>query len=200
MDGDYLVILNCGGIDCISSKLKETLAQIIPDLPNSVLVIVDSDDVVIAERFASICQILYDVLSCHLASISEDRNITLPTEVGVIGEGDVNIGIFSLPNNSDQGAIEKLILSGFERHNPLVYSEAVAFVEGIAKKNELDWSDVQSAIAGQGGDKAKCRVMFSVISPDKNMDVSLSQLAIASFCENEAPKALADFVLAALAK
>ena len=165
--GDSVAIVNSTGISNIASRLVSTLSNL--DLPpDAIGVVMDSDDTDSPrKRFQDLCNEIGGLQS-PVAS-----TLRWPANPGEVNGGPPKTGIFVIPDNSNQGTLEDLLLETAATSYPQLHKAAQTFVNGAETTISLSPEDLREFRKPAGKNKATTAAMASILKPGKSIQVSI---------------------------
>ncbi len=160
-----LAVQAANGETRIAEAIEETLAAL-RSPPSSIGVVLDADQKATPfERFAA--------LKAKLA-LSKDAPVQLADKPGAIAPGPPRAGAFVLPDNTQQGTLEDLLLECAETSYPSLLSAARSLVEGVDPHDEaFHRQDMADFVKPAGRNKATVACIVGVLRPGKSVQVSI---------------------------
>jgi hypothetical protein len=163
--GELVALRNAQGITEISKTLTVDLEAFtrIASGPESIGVVLDSDDEPAQQRFDKLTKIL------------EKVKLTVPTALGEVNTGKPRVGVFTLPEPGSAGTLEDILLTLSDGAYPDLAATARAYADQWRKKADSeptvsDWREIRKP---SGAKKAAMGAMTAVLKPGKSMQVSL---------------------------
>jgi hypothetical protein len=163
--GALVALRNAQGISEIGKTLAADLEAFTrsPSGPESIGVVLDSDDEPADQRFEK------------LKATLESVKLAAPAALGEVSVGTPRVGVFALPEPGTAGTLEDILLTLSDGVYPELTATARAYAEQWRKKADgdpagSDWNEIRKPA---GAKKATIGAMTAVLKPGKSMQVSL---------------------------
>ncbi|MCU0571277.1 MAG: hypothetical protein MUF49_32515 [Oculatellaceae cyanobacterium Prado106] len=156
-----IALQSATGITRLSETIEESLALIPGSQIFGIGLILDADGMQTPqERFQEILD--------KLAPLS----LSLPSTLGEVAKGSPRFGIFIIPNNSEPGTLEDILLACAEINYPNLLDLSRNYVSSI-DKTQLTKKDLQYFNKPAGKSKAIVSSISSILRPGKTLQVSI---------------------------
>jgi len=163
--GTLVALRNAQGISEIGKTLAVDLEAFtrIPSGPESIGVVLDSDDEPADQRFGK------------LRAALESVKLAAPAALGEVSGGTPRVGVFALPEPGIVGTLEDVLLALGDVAYPELTVAARGYAAEWRKKADgdptgSDWKEIRKPA---GAKKATIGAMTAVLKPGKSMQVSL---------------------------
>lgn len=169
INGDkQIVILNADGETNILQKLDDALSRDLDTtrLISNILIIADGDLNNRDEKKANIVNVDFEEKDFEFL-----RKTHLEREEAFVDIHGLNIAIelFVLPNNSDKGRLEDVIIEGIQSKNPDLLELTDEMLEKVDSKYKSNWDDRNSKF-----EKAKIGIVGNVLIPSASNTTLIS--------------------------
>jgi hypothetical protein len=171
-DARIAAICNAEGLSKIDIKLKtdfETFQRRVDRFPDSVGIVLDSDEESSSERFTEAC-------SLFKKAMSERFDIEFPTPFkvdAVAAAPQRQFGVFVVPGGGRRGTLEDVLLPLGRTRFPKLFERAEGFVQGCIRDAVPEVADGRELRKPKGQDKATISAAVSLLKPGKNVNASL---------------------------
>ena len=160
--GQTVAIRSAEGISKIISNIVSGVGSVLP-IPDAIGIILDADDEGdVSTRFKE--------FKDGIKAKDSLQTLIFSDTPGVVHCGLPKTGIFIMPNNSDPGTLEKVLLKAADTHYSELKAEAISFVD---RAKGLVSSDEQEAHKNAGLEKAQVAAMGAILRPGKAIQVSI---------------------------
>lgn len=161
-NGISLAVHAAGGDTRIVKRVEETLSLLSPP-PYAIGAILDAD-------VKSTPQERFDAVRNGLAQLQ----ISTPPAPGSVSEGFPRCGIFVLPDNTNQGTLEDLLIECAAESYPTLLDSARHLVMGIDPKSAaFKLNDMDEFIKNAGRKKAIVSCISAILKPGKAVQTSI---------------------------
>lgn len=194
-NGDnQIVILNADGETNILQKLDDALSGDLDTtiLISNILIIADGDLNNKDEKKSKIIDIDFEEKDFEF--LSKDHLENEEAFVDIRGHS-ITIELFVLPNNSDKGRLEDVILEGIENKNPDLLELTEEMLGKIDAKYKSNWDDRNSKF-----EKAKIGIVGNILIPSASNTTLISSnrikwISTDSIQTNRSVKALYECII-----
>lgn len=161
-DTDLSVALHSAiGITRLSNTIEESLALIPSSEIFSIGLFLDADD-------TQTPQDRFEELISKLSLLG----LSVPSLPGEVVTGSPRFGIFIMPNNTDTGTLEDILLQCAQINYPNLLQLSINYVSGI-DTTQLNQSDLRELNKPAGKNKAVVSSISSILRPGKTLQVSI---------------------------
>lgn len=161
-DTDLSVALHSAiGITRLSNTIEESLALIPSSEIFSIGLFLDADD-------TQTPQDRFEELISKLSVLG----LSVPSLPGKVVTGSPRFGIFIMPNNTDTGTLEDILLQCAQINYPNLLKLSINYVSGI-DTTQLNQSDLRELNKPAGKNKAVVSSISSILRPGRTLQVSI---------------------------
>jgi hypothetical protein len=170
--GRIAAICNAESLSKFDIKLKidfETFQRRVDRFPDSVGIVLDSDQARSSERFLQACTLFQNAMSERF-----DVVFPSPSEIDSVAVGPQNrFGVFVVPGGGRSGTLEDVLLPLGRTRFPRLFERADAFVQDCVREDVLAAEDARDIRKPKGPDKATISAAVSLLKPGRNVNASL---------------------------
>lgn len=168
-------ITTAGSDSRLISTLRAVVDAVGSDTVTGIAVFVDIDKHGAANRFASMQEQIVAMNSAASKEGQPGYPIIVPTAPGVMEKGSPALGVYLFPDNTQNGALEDILIECARVNHPEITTEALALIKKIDATCKDDQRDLKNLRSGMGFGKATVGTIANVLKPGSSVASSLSQ-------------------------
>jgi len=177
---DSWAVMVAGGDSRLLSELRVALESLDASRLNAICIIADADDQPANHRYGQLTKGLVALNNMHMPGGTESGTAGLPgfpldiPTIANVTSGAIRVGMYVLPNNSDPGTLDHLLLECAQTSFASIYQSSVDFVEAAAIAVAAD-NRFKGIRKPSGKNKASAGVIGNILLPGSALSVAIDR-------------------------